>query len=87
MCSSFFTFGPSCVHIFVSFSHTFTQSMSLLTKNTYISMEYIFEWNLTRHIFAYSQCRSRTFLGGSKWKAFFAPIPSVGVVHILVVCT
>jgi hypothetical protein len=30
----------------------------------------------------HSQCESRTFLGGSKWKACFAPTPSVGVVQL-----
>jgi hypothetical protein len=36
----------------------------------------------------HSQCRSKTFLGGSRWNdMFFVPTPSVGVVHMWVVCT
>ena len=40
------------------------------------SMRVIFFVNLDgRHVFAYSQCRSKTFLGGSKWKAYFCAYP------------
>ena len=49
---------------------------------------YLVDGKPIKHVFGvHSQCRSRTFLSGSRWKACFAPTPSVGVVYIWVVCT
>jgi hypothetical protein len=52
------------------------------------NLEHLFDGKPMKHIFSvFSQCRSKTFwvdLGG---KHVFASTPSVGVVHMWVMCT
>ena len=67
--------------------------MSLLTTTKLLrdsnkNLEHLFGGYPIGHIFGvFSRCRSKTFLGGSRWNIMvFAPTSSVGVVHIGVVC-
>ena len=61
---------------------------SKILRDNNKNLEHLIGEKPIKHIFGvFSQCRSKTFLGESRWMACCYAYPSVGVVHIWVVCT